>query len=208
MMHTKTEPFISTDSLTDAALADGSFSASPSDTPLRRESEGSEKIDQPEMLGEDTPLVSLQKDVVNLNNCLDGYIQHLSDGLAACEPTGSASRMLLSRTSLALFGLVAALTIALNATLLSMSAGSGQMLQANCALGVLHVLVSICVLHDLSKNRSQQSSECQVLELRTEDVVEQFKELTKTRQEWVADLTRSQWIAETEKLKLQLVQQD
>ena len=154
------------------------------------------------------PLESLTQDVSRLANCLNDYQRQLADSMTESENPRAFAGIRISITTLALFGIVALFAIALNLTLRSASANGSHILQANVAMGVLYLCVAVSAFNDLARGRSRWRTEREALQLRTQSIAQQFEELSATRQAWVQELTRSQWTSETEKLKLQLVQQE
>ncbi len=154
------------------------------------------------------PLEVLTQDVARLSNCLKEYRHRLTESLTESENSRAFAGIRISLTTLTLFGMVAAFALALNLMLRTASASTSQILQANVAMGVLYLCVAVSALNDLARGRLRWRTEREALQLRTQDITQQFEELNETRLVWVQELTRSQWTSETEKLKLQLVQQE
>ncbi len=157
-----------------------------------------------EIVDQTTPLVTLQSDIDNLQNCLESYQEQLSIALHVPEGSNRWSKIRLSKTTAALFGAVVVFTLIVNVLLTCLQADHQQMLQANVGLGVLYALVSVAVLNDMSGSRNPLRSESESLQMRVMDITDQFRELLRTRQTWVEESTRTQWLSETNKLKLQL----
>ncbi len=161
-----------------------------------------------ELIDEATPLATLEEDVRNLQNCLSDYQQRLDASLQLAHAPHRWAGLRLSLTTISLFGAVALFTLAVNALLALMRADATQLLQANCAMGVLYALVCMSALYDISSAKNAVRSEAEALRMRITDVTDQFRELLRTRQSWVEESTRTQWSSETDKLKLQLVKQE
>lgn len=161
-----------------------------------------------ELIDHTTPLATLECDIKNLHNCFEGYREQLSTSLDCPETARRWWGVRLSVTTAGLFAAVALFTLVINAVLTAMRADQQQLLQANCGIGILYVLVCLSVLNDMAGAKTAVRSESEVLQLRVLDVMEQFRELLRTRQAWVEESTRTQWSCETDKLKLQLTDQE
>ena len=159
-------------------------------------------------VADNSPLAILAKDVKQLSGSLSEYQRCLTTSLAEAEKSRILGGVRISITTLALFSLVALVALALNVTLHNINASDAHILRANLAMAVLYLLIAISALNDLARGRTRWRTEREALSARTQDVAEQLVELAATRQSWVEELTRSQWTSETEKLKLQLVQQE
>lgn len=161
-----------------------------------------------ELVDQTTPLVTLQSDIDNLHNCLNSYQDQLSVSMHPGETPQRWGGMRLSKTTAVIFGTVVLFTLLVNCALTILGADHPQMLQANVGIGVLYALVSMAVLNDMSGSRNPLRSEGEALQLRILDVTDQFRELLRTRHAWVEESTRTQWLCETDKLKLQLATQE
>ena len=160
-----------------------------------------------ELIDERSPLATLECDIKNLHNCFDSYREQLSTALDCPEVPGRWV-VRFSKTTAGLFGAVILFTLVLNVLLTAMRADQQQLLQANCGIGILYALVCMSVLNDIASANSVVRSESEALQLRVLDVMDQFRELLRTRQAWVEESTRTQWSCETDKLKLQLAEQE
>ncbi len=171
----------------------------------------SKNIDQPgpdlELI-EETPLATLNSDIVNLGNCLSDYQQRLADSLRHSDAPKRWGGIRVTRTTLALFAAVVTFTLIVNCLLAAIQADQQQLLQANCGIGILYALVCLSALTDMTSAKSAVSTASEALQMRVQDVTDQLRELMRTRQTWVEESTRSQWMSETHKLKLQLAEQE
>ncbi len=153
-------------------------------------------------------LESLGRDVHDLDNALAAYRQQIEDSLTPSLGGSRWGRLRISLATTTLFAAVIIFVVITNVLLSYLQASPTQMLQANGVVGVLYVLISLSYLNDLATAKTFARTESDALQLRVSDVIEQFREVLHTRQTWVEECTRAQWICETTKLKTQLVQQE
>ena len=109
------------------------------------------------------PMESLQVDLSKFSNQLETYCNEAKSTLVANGNAPTNTPYSLRSMTVLLFGIVVAITLTLNVTIVIAGATNSQMVICNIGIAVLYVLVGMCVISDLSRGKLYFQNERELL---------------------------------------------